>query len=145
MPLPKCAANGSRCCWLTRQRSAEHVGLIANVPVRRPCQLAKAADAARLRHAGQAEIEPVGEQSGHQDVVVSSRFAGAQMGEQSGNSVQRGHLGQQVGDADSRQHGVEPAANASASGGVDFSIGAILSTPLVIVTSGSVPVGATGD
>ena len=22
VPLPKCAANGSRCCWLTRQRSA---------------------------------------------------------------------------------------------------------------------------
>src|SRR3984893_7412970 len=39
------------------------IGLVADVPVRRPGQLPEAGDAARLGHARQAEIEPVGEEA----------------------------------------------------------------------------------
>ena len=41
------------------------------------------------------------------------------------------HLRQQVGDADARQHRVEAGGELVASGGVDFSIGAIFSTALL--------------
>ena len=99
---------GKRFSLLLVDQTAQRkdVGLIANVPVRCPCQLAKAADAARFGHAGQTKIEPVGEQSGHQDVVVSSRFASAQVGEAVGELGPGRHLGQQVGDADRSRAGL---------------------------------------
>ena len=64
------------------------VGFFADVPVRCPGELAEAGDAARFGHARQAEIEPVGEQPGHQDAAVGRDLAGAQMGEAVGKSVQ---------------------------------------------------------
>jgi len=36
------------------------VGFLADVPVRRPGELAETGDTARLGHAGKAEVEPVG-------------------------------------------------------------------------------------
>ena len=84
------------------------IGLLADVPVGGPGELAEAGDAARLGHARQAEIEPVGEQARHQDAAVGRGLAGAQMGEAVGEQRPARHFGQQVGDADARQHGVEP-------------------------------------
>ena len=46
------------------------VGFFADVPVSRPSELAEAGDAAGLGHAGQAEIEPIGQQSRHQDATI---------------------------------------------------------------------------
>ena len=85
----------------------QRVGLLADMPVGRPGELAEAGDAARLGHAGQTEIEPVGQQPRHEDAVVGGGLAGAQMGEAVGEQRPSRHLGQQVGDADARQHGVE--------------------------------------
>ena len=115
------------------------VGFLADVPVRRPGELAETGDAARLGHAGQAEIEPLGEQPRHQDAAVSCGLAGAQVGEavrklvQPATSASRSVMRMRGSMAYSR------AARASASGGVNFSMGAIFSTPLLIVTSGSGP------
>jgi len=78
------------------------------VPVRCPGELAEAGDAARLGHAREAEIEPVGKQPGHQDAAVGRALTGAQMGEAVREAGPARHLGQQIGDADARQHGVEP-------------------------------------
>ena len=83
------------------------IGLVADVPVGGPGKLAEAGDGAGLGHARQAEIEPVGEQAGHQDARVGGGLAGAQMGEAVGEQRPARHLGQQVGDADARQHRVE--------------------------------------
>ena len=49
------------------------IGLVADMPVRRPGELAEAGDAARLGHARQAEIEPVGQQACHQDAAGRRR------------------------------------------------------------------------
>ena len=73
-----------------------------------PGKLAEAGDAACLGHARQAEIEPVGEQPRHQDAAIGGGLAGAQMSEAVGEQRPARHLGQQIGDADARQHGVEP-------------------------------------
>ncbi len=86
----------------------QRIGLLADVPVRRPGELAEAGDAGCLGHPRQTEIEPFGEQPGHQDAAVGGDLAGAQMGEAVGEARPAGHLGQQIGDADTRQHGVEP-------------------------------------
>ena len=83
------------------------IGLVADMPVRRPGELAEAGDAARLGHARQAEIEPVGEEARHQDLRVGGGLAGSQMGEAVGEQRPSRHLRQEIGDADARQHGVE--------------------------------------
>jgi hypothetical protein len=83
------------------------VGFFADMPVSRPGKLAEAGDAAGLGHTGQTEIEPIGEQSRHQDAAIGCGLAGAKMGEAVGEQRPARHFGQQVGDADARQHGVE--------------------------------------
>ena len=63
------------------------IGLLADVPVGRPGELAEAGDAARLGHAGQAEIEPVGEQARHEDCGSAAVSPVRRWVKQSGNSV----------------------------------------------------------
>ena len=77
------------------------------MPIRRPRKLAQAGDAAGLGHARQSQIESVGQQPRHQDAAVGGGLAGAQMGEAGREQRPSRHLGQQVGDADAWQHGVE--------------------------------------
>jgi hypothetical protein len=57
------------------------MGLVADMPVRRPGQLPEAGDAARLGHSRQAEIEPVSQEARHKNLRVGGWFAGSQMGE----------------------------------------------------------------
>ena len=57
------------------------IGLVANMPVSRPGELAEAGDRAGLGHARQAEIEPVGEEARHANAGVGNRLAAPQMGE----------------------------------------------------------------
>ena len=68
------------------------IGLVPDMPVGRPGQLAEAGDAARLGHARQAEIEPVGEEARHQDLRIDGGFAGRQMGEAVGEQCPSRHL-----------------------------------------------------
>ena len=56
------------------ERAGEHL----HQPVGRPGELAKAGNAARLGHAGQAEIESFGQQPRHQDAAVGRDLAGTQ-------------------------------------------------------------------
>ena len=63
--------------------------------------------AARLGHAREPEIEPIGEHRRHQGAVVDGRRARAQMCETFGEERPSRHFGQQVGDANARQHGVK--------------------------------------
>ena len=74
------------------------IGLVADMPVRRPGQLPEAGDAARFGHARQAEIEPVGEEARHQDLRIGGSLAGSQMGEAVGEQRPSRHLRQEVGD-----------------------------------------------
>ena len=57
------------------------IGLVPDMPVRRPGQLAEAGDAARLGHSRQAEIEPIGEEACHEDPRIGGSFTRPQMGE----------------------------------------------------------------
>ena len=62
---------------------------------------------------------------------------------QSGKQRPAGHFGQQVGDADARQHGVEPGGEGLGLRRRRFLDAALIfSTPLVIVTSGRLPAAA---
>ncbi len=83
------------------------MGLVADMPVGRPGQLAEAGNAARLGHSRQAEIEPVGQEARHKDLRVGGRVAGSQMGEAIGKQRPLRHLRQEIGDPDARQHRVE--------------------------------------
>ncbi len=83
------------------------IGLVPDMPVRRPGQLAEAGDAARLGHSRQAEIEPIGEQARHEDPRIGGSFTRPQMGEAVGEQRPLRHLRQEIGDPDARQHGVE--------------------------------------
>ena len=59
-------------------------------------------------HTGQAEIGGVGEHSRHQGSRVVRRRASAQMRETIGEACPAVNFGEQLGDAQTRQHGVEP-------------------------------------
>ena len=85
----------------------EGIGLVADMPVGDPGELAEAGDRAGLGHARQTEIEAVGQEARHQDLRVGDRLAAAQMGEAVGEQRPARHLRQQVGDADARQHRVK--------------------------------------
>ena len=69
------------------------IGLVANVPVGHPGELPEAGDRATLRHARQAEIEPVGLEARHQDARVANRLAASQMGEAVGEQRPARYLG----------------------------------------------------
>nr|BAM13942.1 hypothetical protein [Pseudomonas sp. K-62] len=85
------------------------VGFLADMPVRRPGELAEAGDAAGLGHARQAEVQAVGQHAGQDRAGVGRRHAGLQVGEAVREPRPVRDLRQEVGDADTRQHGVEPA------------------------------------
>ena len=59
-------------------------------------------------HSGEPEIGGVGEQRRHQRDVVLGRRSGAQMTEPLGESCPTMHFGEKLGDAQTRQHAVEP-------------------------------------
>ena len=107
MPPPNMAAKRLALLLVDQAPQRQGIGLLADMPVGRPGELAEAGDAAGLGHARQTEIEPVGQQPRHQDAAVGGDLAGAQMGEAVGEQRPSRHLGQQIGDADARQHGVE--------------------------------------
>ena len=86
----------------------EGIGLFADMPVRGPGERAEAGDAARLGHAGEAKIEPVSQQSGHEDAIVGRYVAGTQMREAVRERGPARDLGEEVGDPDARQRGIEP-------------------------------------
>ena len=88
MPPPNVRRERLALLLVDQAPQRQGIGFVADVPVRRPGELAEAGDAAGLGHARQAEIEPVGEQTRHQDAAVGGGLAGAQMGEAVGNSVQ---------------------------------------------------------
>ena len=55
-------------------------------------------------------LSPSAQQPRHEDTAVGRGLAGAQMGEAVGKLGPACDLGQQIGDADARQHGVEPCS-----------------------------------
>jgi hypothetical protein len=77
------------------------------VPVRHPGQPAEADATAGFRHAGEAEVEAVGQDPGHHQLAVLGGFPGPQMGEAIGEAGPPVHLGQQIGDPHPGQHGVQ--------------------------------------
>jgi len=83
------------------------IGLVPDMPVRRPGQLAEAGDAARLGHSRQAEIEPISEETRRKDPRIGGSFTRPQMGEAVGEQRPFRYLRQEIGDPDARQHGVE--------------------------------------
>ena len=80
---PAAEQRGQRLALLLIDQAAQRQGIrfVANMPIGRPSKLAEARDRARLGHAGQAEIEPVGKQTGHQHPLIGDGRAGAQMRE----------------------------------------------------------------
>ena len=55
----------------------DEFSLVANMPIGNPGELTEAGDRASIGHAGQAEIEAVGQQPRHQDSRIRNRFAAA--------------------------------------------------------------------
>src|SRR6516162_11337091 len=80
-PLPNIDASGSRCLLVDQTPERQGIGLVPDMPVRGPGQLAEAGDAARLGHSRQAEIEPIGEEARHEDPRIGGSFTRPQMGE----------------------------------------------------------------
>ena len=84
------------------------IGFVAHMPFCDPQQLGMGGDIGAAGHAREAEIGGVGEQGGHQGVAVVRRRARAQMPEAIGEARPAMDFREEFGDAQARQHGVEP-------------------------------------
>ena len=100
---------GQGLTMLVADQAAEGAGegFLAEMPVRRPGEAAEADAGARFGHAGEAEVEAVGQDSGHDQTAVVDCISGTQMGETVGEIGPSIDLGDQIGDADVGQHAVE--------------------------------------
>ena len=87
------------------------IGFVAHVPFGDPQQPGMAESPGAAGHARQAEIGGVGEYGGHQGSRVVGRRAGPQMREAIGEARPAVDFGEKLGDAQTRQHGVEPAGD----------------------------------
>ena len=85
------------------------IGLVAHMPFGGPEQLGMRGDSGAARHPREAEIGGVGEQGGHQRENVLRRRAAAQMEKALREARPAVHLREELGDAQTRQHAVEPA------------------------------------
>ena len=85
------------------------IGFVAHMPFGDPEQPGMAESPGAAGHAREAEIGGVGEHGRHQGSRIVRRRAGAQMREAIGEARPAVDFGEQLGDAQTRQHGVEPA------------------------------------
>jgi len=83
------------------------IGLVSNMPIGGPGDMAGTGNGASFGDARQSKIEPVGEDAGQEDLRIGDGFAGPQVGKAVGEARPARHLRQQIGDPDARQHGVE--------------------------------------
>ena len=87
------------------------IGLVANMPFGDPQQPGMAESSSAASHAREAEIGGVGEHGRHQGPRVVRWRAGAQMDEAIGEARPAVDFGQELGDTQTRQHGVEAASD----------------------------------
>ncbi len=111
------------------------IGVLAQMPSRRPGELAVPGDRARVGHAGQAEIGRVGQDRGEHHAGVGGRQPGLQVRERVGEPGPAVHVGQNGRDAGVRHQGVEPLRRFSAASGVIAFRGVIFSSPPLILMS----------
>ena len=84
------------------------VSLVANMPFGGPQQLRMAENPGAASHPREPEIGRVGQHRGHQRNTVFGRRAGTQMSEPVGKPDPAVNLGEQLSDAQARQHAIEP-------------------------------------
>ena len=89
-------------------RQGAAVGLLSQMPSRRPDQLLVAGDGTGLGHAGEAEIGGIRQHRGEHHPAVIRRQIGPEMGEAVAEPGPAGDLIEKVGDADARQQSVKP-------------------------------------
>ena len=85
------------------------IGLVAHMPFGDPQQPGMAESPGAAGHAREAEIGGVGEHGRHQGSRIVRRRAGSQMRETVGEARPAVDFREKLGDAQTRQHGVEPA------------------------------------
>ena len=87
------------------------IGLVAHVPFGDPQQPGMAESPGAAGHAREAEIGGVGEHGGHQGSRVVRWRAGSQMHETIGEARPAVDFREELGDSQTRQHGVEAAGD----------------------------------
>lgn len=84
------------------------IGVLAQVPARRPGKLAITRHGAGIGHSCQAEIGGVGQHRGEHDPAIADRQAGVEVGEGAAEPGPAIHVVEYAGDARVGEHAVEP-------------------------------------